>query len=214
MENQKKKDKISFLLTFLVIVAVGAGMFIYNRSIGNVAPKVVIDGVELTTSMTVQDLVDAGFEIRLSSNSYTSLSVEGHEKIPGESYTSTIYYLFKETNNGVYRCTNVNFSVYNPSVNAADFAQSRVYRYVYYTDMSEDKFEVTINGVDFEGMTSEEAVAAFEETGLAFEEEDKQEFLSGEFSRLTGKPRDFYYRLSQDYEGMMLESVEVEKHIK
>ena len=67
-----------------------------------------------------------------------------------------------------------------------------------------------VNGIDFCGMDKEAAVAAFEELGVKFDKDDKEEFLSGEIGILIGKSGDFFFTLEDDYEKKVIEKVEVE----
>lgn len=213
MENKKKREKLFGVFLCVVIVAVGAGMFIYNRLIGDMAPKVVINGVELSTDATVQEIVDAGFQIGLSSVGEAGLDIDKQMQIPGESYTSERYYIYVQNDYGLWECTDVSFSVYNASVNSVDFAKSKIYSYKYYTAGTAGTCKVTINGVDFKGMNQEEAVSAFEEAGISFGADDKEDFLTGELPSLYGKPKTYSYILTQDYEKINLEWVEVRKKV-
>lgn len=71
--EQKKEDKkfrigLGLLMVVVVIVAV-----LYSRSV--VKPEVTINGKNLRTSMTVQDLVGEGFLVSLSSSGKGNLNI-------------------------------------------------------------------------------------------------------------------------------------------
>ena len=200
--EQKKEDKkfrigLALLMVVVVIVAV-----LYSRSV--VKPEVTINGKNLRTSMTVQDLVGEGFLVSLSSSGKGNLNIATEEQVPGEKYTTTPYYILA---NG--ESTNVNFRVYNKDVNACAFKDSKIYSFTYHVGSKFGKAEVLINGIDFDGMTKEEAVAAFEELGVKFDADDKKEFLNGEIGIVIGKSGDFSFTLEADYEKKAIEFVEV-----
>ena len=71
--------------------------------------------------------------------------------------------------------------------------------------------KVTINGIDFSGMDKKEAVAAFEEKEMSFDEEKKEKFFNGESASLYVDSKDYFYILKE--ENGELYTIEVEKNI-
>lgn len=208
MKNKERLQKI--VIGVIVVVAV-IGYGVYMRMTGATAPKVVIDGKEFSTDDKVQDLLDAGF---LISKDYgkTACDTEKLADIEGKTYTSEWYYVGIKGEQDNYEYTGIKFSVYNTSVNSTSFNNSAIYEYIYEVDLEEKPCTVTVNGIDFSGMSKEEAVAAFEENKLSFDEDDKEEFLQSEDGvSLYGKPKNYFYILVQE-EGKLSE-VDVKKNI-
>ena len=201
MEEKKVDKKFSIGLGFLMVVVVVVA-WLYSRSV--VHPQVTINGKELHTGMTVGELVEEGLSISYSSSGKKALNIATEAKVPGEKYTTTPYYIMSKG-----EVTNVSFRVYNSDVNACSFRESKIYSFNYHAGNKFGEAEVLINGIDFGGMSKEEAVEAFEELGVKFDKDDKEEFLNGEKGILIGKSGDFYFTLESDYEKKVIEFVEV-----
>ena len=202
MEEKKKQDKsfnIVFGIFMVAVVILGA---LYIKSV--VKPEVTINGKTLKPGMTVQELVGQGFTLSTSSAGEGSVNIATEKQIPGEKYSTTPYYMFVNGED-----TNVNFRVYNKDVNSCAFKDSKIYSFTYHAGVKFNKAKVLVNGIDFCGMDKEAAVAAFEELGVKFDKDDKEEFLSGEIGILIGKSGDFSFTLEDDYEKKVIEFVEV-----
>ena len=204
--EQKKKNK-SFNLIFGVIVVVVAIIAVINLK-KQVKPEVSIDGQTLKVGMTVQDLVDAGFSVGISMSGSGGLNLDVQPQVPGEKYSSTPYYIFKD---GEY--TNVDFSVYNGNVNSCDFKDSKIYSFSFSSRFNFSNTEVLVNGIDIGGMEKEEAIAALEKLGVKFDKDDKEEFLSGEYGFIIGKAGDFSFELETDDANEVIESVRAKRRV-
>ncbi len=200
--EQKKQNKLFNIIfgVFVVAVVVIAAIYLKNQ----VKPEVSINGQTLRVGMTVQDLVDAGFSVGISMTGSGGLNLDVQPQVPGEKYSSTSYYIFKD---GEY--TNVAFSVYNRSVNSCDFKDSKIYSFYFYSGFNFADTEVLVNGISVGGMDKEEALQAFEKLGVKFDKEDKEEFLSGEFGFIIGKSGEYSFELETDDANEVIESIRV-----
>ncbi len=204
--DKKKQNKL-FNIVFgigVVVVAVIAAIYLLNQ----VKPEVTIDGQTLGVGMTVQELTDAGFTVGISVKGRGDLDLDSQPQVPGETYSSTSYYIFKD---GEY--TNVDFSVYNKSVNSCDFQDSRIYAFSFSSRYSFSDTEVSVNGIDVGGMEKEEALLAFEKLGVKFDNDDKEEFLSGDYGFIIGKSGDYSFELEADDDDEVIESIRVKKRL-
>jgi len=208
-QKQKKANKsfnIAFAIFVGIVIIIGV---IYMLKL--VKPEVTINGEKLKVGMKVQDLVDAGFSVGLTMNGGGGLNLDVQPKVPGESYSSKSYYIFAEDEYGRAEYTGVSFSVYNRNTNACDFEDSKIYRFDYMLGSKFEERDVLINGIDFTGMDKEDAIHAFEEKGVKFDKDEKEEFLSGKIGILIGKSGDYYFKLQEDYYiNSQIGSVEVE----
>lgn len=195
-----------------VVVIVLAALLVYGIYLSNtkdLPPEIVIDGKEFSTGDTVQDLLDAGFLIgNIEKDAY---DVEKLEDIKGKTYSAEFYCIGKEGKKGAFEYTGVIVSLYNDSAVGCPFSQGKIYDFRYSTDPEDKTCDVTINGIDFSGMNKEEAVAAFEETGMPFEEDEKEDFFSGERGSLYADTKNYFYILD-DYDGE-LDTIEVKKNL-
>ncbi len=204
--DKKKQNKL-FNIVFgiaVVVVAVIAAVYLLNQ----VKPEVSIDGQTLRVGMTVQELTDAGFSVGISITGSGGLDLDSQPQVPGEKYSSTSYYIFKD---GEY--TNVDFSVYNKSVNSCDFKDSRIYAFSFSSRFNFSDTEVSVNGIDVGGMEKEEALLAFEKLGVKFDSDDKEEFLSGEYGFIIGKSGDYSFELETDDDNEVIESIRVKQRV-
>lgn len=204
--DKKKQNKL-FNIVFgiaVVVVAVIAAVYLLNQ----VKPEVTIDGQTLRVGMTVQELTDAGFSVGISITGSGGLDLDSQPQVPGEKYSSTSYYIFKD---GEY--TNVDFSVYNKSVNSCDFKDSRIYAFSFSSRFNFSDTEVSVNGIDVGGMEKEEALLAFEKLGVKFDSDDKEEFLSGEYGFIIGKSGDYSFELETDDDNEVIESIRVKQRV-
>lgn len=158
--------------------------------------------------MTVQELTDAGFSVGISMTGSGGLDLDAQPQVPGEKYSSTSYYIFKD---GKY--TNVDFSVYNKSVNSCDFKDSRIYAFSFSSRFKFSDTEVLVNGIDVGGMEKEEALLAFEKLGVKFDADDKEEFLSGEFGFIIGKSGDYSFEPETDDAKEVIESIRAKQRV-
>ncbi|MBR3824836.1 MAG: PASTA domain-containing protein [Lachnospiraceae bacterium] len=204
--EEKKEDKKFFIGLGILMVAVVIVAWLYSRSV--VHPQVTINGKELHTGMTVGELVEEGLSISYSSSGKKALNIATEAKVPGEKYTTTPYYIMSKG-----EATDVCFRVYNSDVNACSFRESKIYSFNYHAGANSGKSKVLINGIDFRGMSKEEAVEAFEELGVKFDKDDKEEFLNGEKGIVIGKSGDFHFTLETDYEKKVIEFVEVKLRV-
>lgn len=198
--DKKKQNKL-FGIVFGVAVVVVAAIAVINM-LNQVKPEVSINGQTLGVGMTVQELTDAGFTVGLSMSGSGGLDLDSYPQVPGEKYVSGSYYIFKD---GKY--TNVSFSVYNKSVNACDFKDSRIYYFEYRSRLKSAETEVLVNGIDVGGMKKEEAIAAFEKLGVTFDGDDKKEFLSGERGFIIGKSGDYSFEIETDDAKEVIENI-------
>ncbi len=203
--EQKKKNKSFDIVFGIFVVMVVVISVIYART--RVQPEVTIDGKTLKVGMKVQDLVDAGFSVGTSFTGFGGADLDAQSKVPGESYSTKRYYVFLD---GEY--TNVDFMVYNSKVDSCDFKESRIYSFSFGI-YKFSEVDVLVNGIDLDGMKKEDAVLAFEEKGIKFDEKDKEEFFSGESSIIFGKSGDYSFMLESDYEKKGIESVEVKRKL-
>ena len=211
-EKQKKSNKLFDVFLFILIAGVIAGVYLYSQFI-LVKPSVKIDGTELKVNMTVQELVDAGFAIDDSIAGNGDMDLDAQPDIPGESYTSTFYYVYAKDANGYYKYTNIVFHVFNKDVNSVEFKNSQIYGYRYDPHYDNGEFSVLINDISFAGKSKEEAIAAFEELGVKYDSADKDEFLNGDRNIIFGKSGDFSYVIETDYNEDIVTNIEVKRKV-
>lgn len=203
-KKQKKSNKLSNFLFVLLLIGLAVGYFFYMK--GMVKPVVSINGTEVTVDMTVQELVDKGFSVGDIESGNMNLSAQ--PQIPGESYTSTFYYVYK---NG--ESTNVIFHVYNAGVNSVNLPDSKIYEFRYYLRDKSGKASVLINGIDFAGLGKAESIAALEEQGIKFKASDKDEFMNGDMNIIFGDSGDYSYILETDTQGDTVTCIEVKRNV-
>ncbi len=204
-EKQKQNKLFNIVFSVVVVVAVAiAGIKMINQ----VKPEVSINGQTLKVGMTVQELTDAGFTVGVSMSGSGGLDLDSQPKVPGEKYSSTPYYIFKD---GEY--TNVDFSVYNKDVNSCDFKDSRIYAYSFSSRFNFANTEVLVNGIKVGGMEKEEALAAFEKLGVKFDSDDKEELLSGERGFIIGKSGEYSFELETDDAKKVIESIRIKRRV-
>lgn len=204
--EKKKQNKLFTIIFFIVIIVVSA-FAVYNM-LTQVRPELTINGQLVRVGMTVQDLTDAGFSVGLSMSGRGGLDLDVQPKVPGESYSSTSYYIFKD---GEY--TNVSFSVCNKKVDSCNFKDSRVYAFSYYSRFNFSDTKVLVNGVDVGGMDKKEALAAFEKLGIKFDGDDKDEFLNTDYGFIIGKSGDYSYELETDDANKVIESIRAKQRL-
>ncbi len=206
------KRALTRLVGVVIAVVIVLGYFACQKLNGGKKPEITLNDTKLSTDMTVQDILDKGFQVRASSTSDTNINANA-VSVPSNSYVVEHYYIFAENGNDNWEYTNLYFSVYNASSSSIDFAEAKIYVYVY-DATGDSSAEVTINGVNFQGMSSEEAVEAFEKAGLKYDSDEKKEFLDGSKSLLYGKPTEYKYILEQDTSSEAVTYVKVEKNIQ
>lgn len=212
-QKPKKKKKNHGFDIFLILLILGiiVGGIIYSR--GLVKTQVTVNGVEVSANMTVQEVLDAGFAIDTSMSGRGDTNVEAYADIPGESSSSTFYYLFALDNYGYYEYANVIIQVFNADVNSADFKDCKIYSIQIDPSYSFSHAEVLFNGVDFSGMNKEETVSAMEELGVKFDADDKAEFLNGERTMVIGKSGETSFYIETDYDGKTVNNIEASKKL-
>ncbi|MBQ8527814.1 MAG: hypothetical protein IJ429_05000 [Lachnospiraceae bacterium] len=210
-KKQKKSNKLFDLFLLLLFIGVGVGAFFYIK--GLVKPVVSINGTELKVNMTVQELVDAGFTVDDSISGKGDMDLDAQPQIPGESYTSTFYYVYAKDQNGYSDYANVVFHVFNADVNSVDFKDSQIYAFRYDPSFQFSKASVLVNGIDFVGLSKEEAIAAFEELGVKFEAAKKDEFLKDESHIIFGKSGDYSYVIETDIHDGSVVNIEVKRKV-
>ncbi len=212
MENEKKqKSKSSNLLFIVFILILIVGAFFYFKGI--VKPKVNVNGTTLTINMTVQELVDAGFAIDDSLRGSGDMDINMQPDMPGESYTSTFYYLYAPNEHGRYDYANVIFSVFNKGVNSVEFKDCQIYSYRYDPSFQLSDVPVLINDIDFANVTKEEAIAAIEELGVKFDKDDKEEFMNDERHIIFGHTGDYSFIIETDYTTGEVTNIEVKRDL-
>lgn len=210
--KQKKSNKLFDVFLVVLIAAVIVGVYVYSQYI-LVKPSVKINETELKVNMTVQELVDLGFAVDDSIAGNGDMDLDAQPDIPGESYTSTFYYVYAKDSNGYYKYTNIVFHVFNKDVNSTEFRNSQIYGYRYDPHYDTGEFSVLINDVAFAGKSKEEALAAFEELGIKFDSADKDEFMKGERNIIFGKSGDFSYIIEADYSTDVVTNIEVKRNV-
>lgn len=212
-QKPKKKKKNHGFDIFLILLILGiiVGGIIYSR--GLVKTQVTVNGVEVSANMTVQEVLDAGFAIDTSMSGRGDTNVDAYADIPGESSSSTFYYLFALDNYGYYEYANVIIQVFNADVNSADFKDCKIYSIQIDPSYSFSHAEVLFNGVDFSGMNKEETVSAMEELGVKFDADDKAEFLNGERTMVIGKSGETSFYIETDYDGKTVNNIEASKKL-
>lgn len=210
-QKQKKKNRSFDIFLAILIVGVIIGGYFYSQSL--VKPVVNVNGTELTVNMTVQELIDAGFAVDDSMFDKGDMDLDMQPDIPGESYTSTFYYLYAPDQYGGYEYVNVVFQVFNKDVNSTEFKNSQIYSYQYDPSFTFSKATVLINDIDFTNVTKEDAIAAFEELGVKFDAADKEEFMSGERNIIFGKSGDYSYVIETDYTDGTVTNIEVKRNV-
>jgi len=210
-QRQKKSNKLFEVLMLILFIGLGVGYFFYMK--GMVKPVVSINGTELTVNMTVQELVDAGFTVDDSMSGRGDMDLDAQPQIPGESYTSTFYYVYAKDQNGYNEYANVVFHVFNKGVNSVDFKDSQIYAYRYDPSFEFSKASVLVNGIDFVGLSKEETVAALEELGVKFKAEDKEEFMNGESHIIFGKSGDYSYMIETDIHEDVVTNIESKRNV-
>lgn len=210
--KQKKSNKLFDVFLVVLIAAVIIGVYVYSQYI-LVKPSVKINETELKVNMTVQELIDLGFAIDDSIAGRGDMDIDAEPDIPGESYTSTFYYLYAKDQNGYYEYTNIVFHVFNKDVNSVEFKNSQIYGYRYDPHYDNGEFSVLINDIAFAGKSKEEALAAFEELGIKFDSADKEEFMNGERNIIFGKSGDFSYIIETDYNEDIVTNIEVKRKV-
>lgn len=205
MEKKKQNKLFSIIFSIVVVaVAVIAAIYLMNQ----IRPEVSIDGQTLRVGMTVQELTDAGFSVGISMTGSGGLNLDVQPQVPGEKYSSTRYYIFKD---GEY--TNVDFSVYNKNVDSCDFKDSRIYSFSFASRFKFSDTEVLVNGINVGGMEKEEALLAFEKLGVKFDGDDKEEFLNGEYGFIIGKSGEYSFELETDDANKVIESIKARQRV-
>ena len=210
--KQKKSNKLFDVFLVVLIAAVIVGVYVYSQYI-LVKPSVKINETELKVNMTVQELVDLGFAVDDSIAGNGDMDLDAQPDIPGESYTSTFYYVYAKDSNGYYKYTNIVFHVFNKDVNSTEFRNSQIYGYRYDPHYDTGEFSVLINDIAFAGKSKEESLAAFEELGIKFDSADKDEFMKGERNIIFGKSGDFSYIIEADYSTDVVTNIEVKRNV-
>lgn len=206
-QEQKKGDKSFRFGMPLLILAIIVGAFLYTRTL--VDPDISVDGKKIDIHMTVQELLDAGFAIDDSIVGNGDLDVTKEPDIPGESYTSEFYYLYTKDQNGYYEYANIVFHVFNKDVNSVEFKNSKVYAYRFDPSCQLSKASVLINDINFVGMSKEEAIAAFEDLGVKFDKNKKQEFINGDRAFLSGKSGSYSFIIETDVDKVTVTNIEI-----
>lgn len=210
-QKQKKSNRLfNVFLVILIICAVIGGYFYIN---GLVKPNVSVNGKTLTVNMTVQELVDAGFAVDDSLTGNGDMNLDNQPEIPGESYSSSFYYLYAPDQNGHYEYANVIFQVFNKSVNSVDFRNSQIYSYRYDPSFKLSDVSVLINDIDFANVNKEDAILAMEELGIKFDKDKKEEFMNGESIIIIGKSGEYSYIIETDMDGQVVNNIQVSRKV-
>ena len=210
-QKQKKSNKLSGLLMIVLVVGACVCYFFYMK--GMVKPVVAIGGTEVTVDMTVQELINAGFSVGDSISGSGDMNLATQPQIPGESYTSTFYYVYAKDSNGRNEYANVVYHVYNKNVNSVDFKDSQIYAYRYDPSFTFSKASVLVNGIDFVGLGAEDAITKLEELGIKFDKKDKEELLSGERHIIFGDSGDYSYVIETDISDGHVTNVEAKLNV-
>lgn len=205
MEKLFQSKLFSIILSVVIIVVAAISAI---NLLTQVKPEVSIDGEVLRTGMTVEDLVDSGFSVGISMTGRGGLNLEVQPKVPATTRSSTTYYIFKD---GEY--TNVSFGIYNNGKESCEFKDSRICYYSCRFRFAFSDAEVLVNGIDVGGMDKEEVLAAFEELGVKFDSDDKEEFLSGEYGFIIGKSGEYSFELETDDDKKAIESIRVNRKV-
>ena len=205
MEKLFQSKLFSIILSVVIIVA--AAIYAINM-ITQMKPEVSIDGEVLRTGMTVEDLAASGFSVGISMTGSGGLDLEVQPDVPAQTRSSKTYYIFKD---GEY--TNVSFGIYNNGKESCEFKDSRVCYYSCRFRFAFSDTEVLVNGIDVGGMDKEDAITAFEELGVKFDKDDKEEFLNSDYGFIIGKSGEYSFELETDDDKKTIESIRVNRKV-
>ncbi len=96
---------------------------------------------------------------------------------------------------------------------SCDFEDSRIYSFSYNSRFKLSDTEVLVNGINVGGMEKEEALLAFEKLGVKFDDDNKEEFLNGEYGFIIGKSGDYSFELETDDANEVIESIRVKLRV-
>lgn len=204
--EKKKQNKLFSVILSAVIIIVAA--FAAIKMITQLKPEISVDGAILGIGMTVQELTEAGFSVGIKMSGNGGLNLDAQPQVPAQKYITDTFYLYKD---GEY--TNVSFRVYNNKKNSCDFKDSRVFSYSFNSRFNFSETKVLVNGIDVGGMDKEDALNAFEELGVKFDNAEKEEILSGEFGFIIGKSGEYSFELETDDAKKAIESITVKRRV-
>lgn len=165
----KRKNLIMALST---VVVLSCGIFLGGCGADSSKPDVSItlDGKEIPMDGTVQECLDQGL---------ITTDVFGEEqtyKGVFEARTASFETLHLGTSSEPHR-SEVGVMLYNPESTSKTIKDCRIMKLFY--DVSDDnsgQAPVLINGIDFWGMTQDEAIAALEEQGFSLSTNSLEEY--------------------------------------
>lgn len=153
---------------------------------GGTEPEVSIDGHSIKMKDTLQQVMDTDIAVMDNSGerlkSFSSFSSKEVKRDPFNLGLPRI----PEYENSSISGAGVSICLYNDSGKTAEAEDCRVFKISYTPDMNEKKSEapVLINGIDFDGMTAQEAIKAMEEAGY------KNKTDEGKYDTLFFKGKD------------------------
>lgn len=140
-----------------------------------------VDGKTLTLDMTVQEILDMGFNIGEYNHSNGYMDPDDFPTIQARYLASDSYYLLDENKEGL--CLKI--SVYNPDSQDASLAQCKVYEYEYdvsdfYSDPNPDFPDVLLNEISVNFTDTQDVVNSFAAQGFKFDGNDSSSFCEAD----------------------------------
>lgn len=166
----------------LLLAVVTASVFLFSGC-EKLDPEMTIsaDGNTLALDITVQEILDMGFNIGSINDPSGYIDPEDFPVIEARYLSSDSYYILDEDKDGM--CLRI--SVYNPGNDDADLSQCRVYEYEYdvsgfYSDPNPDFPSVTLNDVSVNFTSPEDVVNSFTAQGFKFDSGDSESFCEAD----------------------------------
>lgn len=169
--------KIRALLAMVIV-----SLFLFSGCAGNdPALMVSVNGHSLPLDLTVQQILDMGFNIGEYNHENGYLDPEDFPTIEARYLASDSYYILDENKEGL--C--IRISVYNPSNEDVSLAQCKVYEYEYdisefYSSADPDFPDVNLNDISVNFTDPQETLQAFTGQGFKFDSDDSASFCEAD----------------------------------
>ncbi|MBQ7274340.1 MAG: hypothetical protein IJR15_02690 [Clostridiales bacterium] len=166
----------------LLLAVIMASLFIFSGC-EKLDPEMSlsVEGKTLTLDITVQEILDMGFNIGNINHKSGYMDPEDFPTIQARYLASDSYYILDENKDGL--CLRI--SVYNPDSQDADLSQCKVYEYEYdvsefYSDPNPDFPDVLLNEISVNFTDTEDVVNSFEAQGFKFDSDDSASFCEAD----------------------------------